>query len=80
MWGWQERTEKKLHPLHIWHVWYWLEETKYDEKQVANLQRWKTYIPASETIRKLWKDKRLPLSVEMEDLVDYIYSLLPDNE
>ena len=60
------------HPLHIWDVLYYIDKNHWicNWEIIWTNQDW-------DTIFDLWKDKRLPLSPTDEELIDYIYNLLP---
>ena len=56
------------HPLHIWDVLDWIEK---------NLPKATWLTVEWVDLLSYWKDKRLPLSPTDEELIDYIYNLLP---
>ena len=66
------------HPLYIWDVLDWIEKNKKITKN--SIEEWFLSSDINKkllAILKLWKDKRLPLSPTDEELIDYIYNLLP---
>ncbi len=66
------------HPLHIGWVLDWIEKNKKIPKNsIEELFLSSDINKKLLAILKLWKDKRLPLSPTDEELIDYIYNLLP---
>ena len=74
------------HPLRIWDVLDWIEK-KWDNMEMKSRNLFQAATEYNRLcvlekneinqLHELWKDKRLPLSPTDEELIDYIYNLLP---